>query len=73
MKNTSKNPDIKYLKYHTFDQNCYGDDDLVAQYRFMKKDIPRLRIVLDLPNEMTCHFYNDLVVDSTEALCIVLS
>ena len=39
----------------------------------MKRDTPRLRDALDLPNEITCHFYNDLVVDSTEALCIVLS
>ena len=39
----------------------------------MKRDIPRLRDALDLPNEITCHFYSDIVVDSTEALCIVLS
>ena len=71
--NTSKNPDIEYWKYHTFDLNSYGDDDVVAQFRFMKRDIPRLRDALDLPNEITCHFYSDIVVDSTEALCIVLS
>ena len=39
----------------------------------MKRDIPCWRDALDLPNEITCHFYSDLVVDSTEALCIVLS
>ena len=39
----------------------------------MKRDIPRLRDALDLPNEITCHLYNDLVVNSTEVLCIVLS
>ena len=71
--NTSKNPDIEYRKYHNFDLNSYGDDNVVAQFRFMKRDIPRLRDGLDLPNEITCHFYNDLVVDSTEALCNVLS
>ena len=32
--NTSKNPDIEYWKYHTFDLNSYGDDDAVAQFRF---------------------------------------
>ena len=71
--NTSKNPDIEYWKYHTFDLNSYGDDDVVAQFRFMKRGIPCLRDALDSLNEITCHFYNDLVVDSTEALCIVLS
>ena len=25
--NTSKKPDIKYWKYHSFDLNSYGDDD----------------------------------------------
>ena len=39
----------------------------------MKRDIPRLRDALDLPNEITCHLYNGLVVNCTEALCIVLS
>ena len=70
--NSSKIPDIKYWKYHTFDLNSYGDD-VVSQFRFIKRDTPRLRDVLDLPDEITCHFYNDLVVDSPEALCIVFS
>ena len=39
----------------------------------MRRDIPRLRDALDLLNEITCHFYQDPVVDSTEALYIVLS
>ena len=39
----------------------------------MKRDIPRLRDALDLPDEINCHFYNDLAVVSTEALCIALS
>ena len=55
---TSKNSDIQCWKYHAFDLNSYGDDDVVAQFPFMKRDIPRLRDVLDLPNEITCHFYN---------------
>ena len=32
--NTSKNPDIEYSEYHTFDLNSYGDDDV----RFVKID-----------------------------------
>ena len=70
--NSSKIPDIKYWKYHTFDLNSYGDD-VVSQFRFIKRNTPRLRDVFDLPDEITCHFYNDLVVDSPETLCIVLS
>ena len=70
--NTSENPDIEYWKC-TFDLNSYGADNVLAQFRFMKRDIPCLRHALDLPNEVTCHFYNDLVVNSTEALCVVLS
>ena len=34
--NTSKNPDIEYWKYHTFELNSYGDDHVVAQFRSMK-------------------------------------
>ena len=37
----------------------------------MKREIPRLRDALS--NEINCHFYSDLVVDSSEALCILLS
>ena len=70
--NSSKIPDINYWKYHTFDVNVNGDD-LVSQFRFIKRDTPRLRDALDLPNEIICHLYNDLVVSSPEALCIVLS
>ena len=44
--NSSKIPDIKYWKYHTFDLNSYGDD-VVSQFRFIKRDTPRLRDVLD--------------------------
>ena len=35
--NTSKNPDIEYWKYHTFELNSYGDDDVVAQFRSIKR------------------------------------
>lgn len=38
----------------------------------MKRNIFRLRDAFDWPNEITSHFYNDLVVDFIEALCIVL-
>ena len=65
--------DLKNKTNHTFYVSSDGDDDVVAQFRFMRRDIPRLRDARDLLNEITCHFYQDPVVDSTEALYIVLS
>ena len=46
--NTSKNSDIKYWKYHSFDLNFYGYDDAAAQFQLMKGEIPRLRDALGL-------------------------
>ena len=71
--NTSKNPDFDYTCYNKLDLNEMSDDDVVAEFRFMKNDILRLVRALDMPNEITCHFYNDLKVDSMEALCVVLN
>ena len=71
--NTSKYRDIDYWKYDTFDLSSYGNDDVVAQFRFMKRDMPRLRDAVDLPHEIICHLCNDVAVYSTKALCIVLS
>ena len=71
--NTSKNPDIEYWNYPPFDLNTYSDDDVLTQFRFMKRDILHLQTALDFPNEITCHFYNDLTVNTTEALCVVLN
>ena len=65
--------DLKNKTNHTFYVSSDSDDDVVAQFRFMRRDIPRLRDARDLLNEITCHFYQDPVVDSTEALYIVLS
>ena len=50
-----------------------SDYDVVAEFRFMKNDILRLVRALDMPNEITCHFYNDRKVESLEELCAVLS
>lgn len=46
--NTSKNSDIKYWKYHSFDLNFYGYDAAAAQFQLMKGEIPRLRDALGL-------------------------
>ena len=70
--NTSKNRDFEYWNYEPFDLDNISDDDCVSEFRFQKNDIRRLKDELQLPNEITCYFYNDLHVDSVEALCILL-
>ena len=49
-----------------------NDDDVRAEFRFMKNDIKRLVTAFNMPDEITCHFYNDLKVGALDALCIVL-
>ena len=49
--NTSKNPDFDYTCYNKFDLNEMSDDDVVAEFRFMKNAILRLVRALDMPNE----------------------
>ena len=70
--NKSKNKDFEYWNYETFDLDDISNDDCVSEFRFQKNDIRRLVNVLQLPNEITCHFYNNLHVDSLEGLCIIL-
>ena len=50
-----------------------SDDDFISKFRFQKRDVYRLQNALGFPNEITCHFYNDLRVESTEVLCILLN
>ena len=70
--NTSKNRDFEYWQYDKFNLDSISDDDVISEFRFMKHDIKRLVDVMNFPNEITCHFYNDLRVSGLEALCIVL-
>ena len=70
--NQSKNLDFPYWKYQAFSLDAMTDEDCIAEFRFHKNDIPRLERALDFPFEITCYLYNDLVVSSTEALCILL-
>ena len=71
-KKTSKNRDFEYWLYDEFNLNDISDDDCIAEFRFQKNDIIRLGNELHLPNEIRCSLYNDLCVDSVEALCILL-
>ena len=66
--NTSKNPDFEYWTYDRFDFDSIPDADCMAEMRFEKNDISRLASALDLPEEITCHFYNDLLVGKIEVL-----
>lgn len=70
--NKSKNLDFEYWTYDGFDLDCISDDDCIAEFRFQKNDIKRLKDVLQLPNQLTCDLYNNLKIDSLEALCILL-
>ena len=70
--NKSKNLDFNYWQYSNFELSNVSEDDCIAKFRFAKNDIVRLKNVLQLPNQIQCSLYNDLKVDSTEALCIIL-
>ena len=70
--NRSKNRDFEYWIYDEFCLRDVSDDDCVSEFRFEKNDILRLNDVMQLPNELTCHLYNDFKLDSVEALCTLL-
>ena len=70
--NNPKNQDFHYWEYESFDLDAVSEDDAYAEFRFLKNDIKRLGRALRLPNEILCCFYNDLRIDSAEALCILL-
>lgn len=71
--NSSKNPDFNYWNYPKFDVDIIPEEECQAEFRFLKNDIPRLREVLQIPEEIVCFEHNDLIADGTEALCIVLN
>ena len=50
-----------------------SDDDVIKKFRFQKRDVYRLQNAAGFPDEITCHFYNDLRVEPTEALSILLN
>lgn len=70
--NKSKNRDFEYRLYDNFNLQNISDDDCHSEFRFGKNDIIRLRNTLQLPLELQCSLYNNLRVDSVEALCILL-
>ena len=52
--------------------DAISENDVYAEFRFLKNYMKRLRRSLRLPNEIICSFYNDLRIDLVEALCILL-
>ena len=70
--NTSKNPDFEYWNYDPFDLRSMPDAECFTEMTFWKNDIDRLANALNMPEEITCHFYNDLIVGKIEALCVLL-
>ena len=70
--NTSNNLYLSYSKYPGFHLENISEDDYTADFCFRKNDIKRLQRALNLPNEIVCYLYNDLKVDATEALCVLL-
>ena len=70
--NTSNNLYLSYSKYPGFNLENISEDDYTADFCFRKNDIKRLQTALNLPNEIVCYLYNDIKVDATEALCVLL-
>ena len=53
--NSSKNCDIPYWKYDSFDLDKMTDDECKAEFRFLKNDIYALTDILQLPDEIVCY------------------
>ena len=68
--NHSGNLDPPYWKYQTFDLDLLTDDECKGELRFYKNDVYRLSEALNLPDQFI--FYNGLVVDKVEAICVLL-
>ena len=68
--NKSRNPDFPYWQYEKFDLANLSEDECKCEFRFLRRDIPRLREALQIPEQITC--YNGVVCSATEALCILL-
>ena len=67
--NKSKN-DYPYWRFDRFDLDKLDDAEAWTSFRFFKNDIRRLQEVLQIPDEFRT--YNRMVVDGTEALCMLL-
>ena len=69
--NTSKSRDLHYWQFDSFHSDAISEDDVYADFRFLKNDIRRLRTAFRLSNKIISGFYSDLCNDSVE-MCILL-
>ena len=66
----SKNADFPYDLYTPFDLEELDESECLAEFRFRKRDIPRLNNVLQIPDTLTCNQRS--VCDGVEGLCMLL-
>ncbi|XP_068734110.1 uncharacterized protein [Montipora capricornis] len=66
----SKNADFPYDSYTPFDLEELDESECLAEFRFRKRDIPRLYNVLQIPDTLTCNQRS--VCDGVEGLCMLL-
>ena len=65
-----KNPVFPYWRYEKFTLDLMDQYECKAEFRMWRNDVYTLLETLNLPEELRC--YNGAVVDSAEALCILL-
>ena len=63
-------PEFPYWKYNAFDLDALDETECEAEFRFLKSDIYTLSRTFNLPDDV--RLYNGAIVNSTEALCILL-
>ena len=70
--NASNNLGLNCSAYPGMNVENISEDDCFAKFCFRKNDIKRLQRALNLPNEIIFYLYNDLKVNATEALRVLL-
>ena len=68
--NQPRTPEFPYWKYNAFDLDSLNETECEAEFRFLKSDIYTLSWTFNLSDDV--HLYNGTIVNSIEALCILL-
>ena len=66
----SKNHDLPYWTYPCFGLEKLSNDQWLAEFRFMRNDIYKVREDFNIPDQFVC--YNGTSVSGIEGLCIYL-
>ena len=66
----SRNLDLPYKSYGQFNLNEMDEDECLAEFRFMKLDIPELAAALGIPAVIKCP--QGAICNGVEALCLLL-